>query len=498
LQQQQQQQQLGSSGRFLFDVQINPNLSINLVPFLLLVKVAFLLGLLLKDALANSMEDWMTSSLSYGWDDDDDDLPSFYSPSSYYVAGGSATAKKDASGSSISSESQHFDDDSFRYVGTANIVPTNEEEETSLAEHATSMLGAAAEMGFNAASWLIGSAASYMSSGGGGGDIDDEDDLLYFPPSSNIASVSSAFDNYHSTAAAAASQLPPLEPGQYLASSPTPAHYVTRNKNDVIRDDYFSHFVDEDDIFGGGAGGLVDGGDGQQATPSVGGGSSLTYDPHTKTLFIDRESAALLQLEDGDTLPVPNDILNQAISEGQVHLLRESSAAATLQPDAAAAFKGQNSATTSSTFPVQNSLAYSNDVSGIISNSNDVTKATSYAPVRNLFHAAKVHNPLMTDFGLMPGYLNPVPVRYPPSDAGLLAASSPHSGAAQQHHDVSVDHQSYGGGQPSPQGNVVRLPALSSVAAQPVDYFQASFVEERPLNVDWVPVNRPSKNPLVK
>ena len=76
-------------------------------------------------------------------------------------------------------------------------------------------------------------------------------------------------------------QLPPLAPGQYLSAAPIPAHYVTKTS----------------------------------AAAAVGGsdlgGATLSYDPDSKTLYIDRESADLLSLKDGDTLPVPNDILSQ-------------------------------------------------------------------------------------------------------------------------------------------------------------------------------------------
>ena len=38
---------------------------------------------------------------------------------------------------------------------------------------------------------------------------------------------------------------------------------------------------------------------------------SLSYDPSTKTLFIDSSSAHLLNLQDGDVIPLPDHILNQ-------------------------------------------------------------------------------------------------------------------------------------------------------------------------------------------
>ena len=50
---------------------------------------------------------------------------------------------------------------------------------------------------------------------------------------------------------------------------------------------------------------------------------TLSYDPSTKTLYIDSDSAQMLSLRDGDTLPVPNDILSQAIGEGQITLLNQ-------------------------------------------------------------------------------------------------------------------------------------------------------------------------------
>ena len=83
-------------------------------------------------------------------------------------------------------------------------------------------------------------------------------------------------------------QLPPLAPGQYLSAAPIPAHYVTKTSEAA------------------GIGG------------SDLGGATLSYDPDSKTLYIDRESADLLSLRDGDTLPVPNDILSQVCTANQV------------------------------------------------------------------------------------------------------------------------------------------------------------------------------------
>ena len=41
---------------------------------------------------------------------------------------------------------------------------------------------------------------------------------------------------------------------------------------------------------------------------------SLSYDPSTKTLFIDSSSAHLLNLQDGDVIPLPDHILDQVNS----------------------------------------------------------------------------------------------------------------------------------------------------------------------------------------
>ena len=46
----------------------------------------------------------------------------------------------------------------------------------------------------------------------------------------------------------------------------------------------------------------------QSVSPSV---PSLSFDPSTKTLFIDSSSAHLLNLQDGDTIPLPDHILQQ-------------------------------------------------------------------------------------------------------------------------------------------------------------------------------------------
>ena len=46
----------------------------------------------------------------------------------------------------------------------------------------------------------------------------------------------------------------------------------------------------------------------QGVSPSV---PSLSFDPSTKTLFIDSSSAHLLNLQDGDTIPLPDHILQQ-------------------------------------------------------------------------------------------------------------------------------------------------------------------------------------------
>ena len=40
---------------------------------------------------------------------------------------------------------------------------------------------------------------------------------------------------------------------------------------------------------------------------------SLSYDPNSKTLFIDSTTAQRLNLEDGDTIPLPDNILQQVL-----------------------------------------------------------------------------------------------------------------------------------------------------------------------------------------
>ena len=51
----------------------------------------------------------------------------------------------------------------------------------------------------------------------------------------------------------------------------------------------------------------------QGVSPSV---PSLSFDPSTKTLFIDSSSAQLLSLQDGDTIPLPDHILQQVTTLG--------------------------------------------------------------------------------------------------------------------------------------------------------------------------------------
>ena len=48
-----------------------------------------------------------------------------------------------------------------------------------------------------------------------------------------------------------------------------------------------------------------------QNTPSP--APSLSFDPSTKTLFIDSSSAQMLNLQDGDVIPLPDHILEQVM-----------------------------------------------------------------------------------------------------------------------------------------------------------------------------------------
>ena len=48
-----------------------------------------------------------------------------------------------------------------------------------------------------------------------------------------------------------------------------------------------------------------------QNTPSP--APSLSFDPSTKTLFIDSSSAQMLNLQDGDVIPLPDHILEQVL-----------------------------------------------------------------------------------------------------------------------------------------------------------------------------------------
>ena len=242
-----------------------------------------------------------------------------------------------------------------------------------------------ADIGIGAASWLLGALSK-------GEDVVVDNSLLEFPTQPNYENK-----RYFS------SQLPPLDPDQYLTSSPAlpPAHYVTKSRETT--ENFFDNFVDEDDVYS------------VPQEPTI-SGSSLAYDPATKTLFIDKESAAKLNLADGDTLPVPNEVLAQAIDEGQVALMEDPVGVDDV-----------------GYFPVQSTLSYSGN----------------YAPVRNLFQAAKSqHIPTSGQIS----NLYPSPISYPPRDT--------------QSRNNRVQYQS----------------------------FQPSFKAEDPQHVDWVPVNKPSKS----
>ena len=50
--------------------------------------------------------------------------------------------------------------------------------------------------------------------------------------------------------------------------------------------------------------------------------SSLSFDPGTKTLFIDSSSAQMLNLQDGDTIPLPDHILQEVCIQCHLSFIR--------------------------------------------------------------------------------------------------------------------------------------------------------------------------------
>ena len=91
--------------RTIFDIQVNSDLSINLLPFLLMIKLAFVMGLVLKDAIVGTLRSLLKK------DSSDEDW-SYYSPESYYVGGW--TNDRDEEGST----GDNVNNNEFRYVGT--------------------------------------------------------------------------------------------------------------------------------------------------------------------------------------------------------------------------------------------------------------------------------------------------------------------------------------------------------------------------------------------
>ena len=83
---------------FPFEVQVNNDLTLNLLPFFLLLKLAFLLGMLLKDALVGTLRELIQKDQGDDW--------SYYSPESYYVH----TNHRDQA------DPDHQTNDGFRYV----------------------------------------------------------------------------------------------------------------------------------------------------------------------------------------------------------------------------------------------------------------------------------------------------------------------------------------------------------------------------------------------
>ena len=197
-------------------------------------------------------------------------------------------------------------------------------------------MGLASQAGSDAIDWLLGSidyeddesypivkSLSYSSYAGVEQEEEGNDEVFYHGAGSRGDSVGDG-------------SLPPLDPGQYLSPAPAPAHYITKS----------------------------DSGGGREQP-------SLSYDPETKTLYIDRDSADLLSLRDGDTVPVPNDILSEAIGQGQIALLGEAPPSL-----------------------LQHSL----------------NSGATYAPVRDLLGGVVRGR----NQGRFPSYLSPAPVVYPP------------------------------------------------------------------------------------
>ena len=48
---------------------------------------------------------------------------------------------------------------------------------------------------------------------------------------------------------------------------------------------------------------------------------TLAYDPNSKTLFVPKHISDALEISDGSVIPLPNDVLRDAVADGQIQLV---------------------------------------------------------------------------------------------------------------------------------------------------------------------------------
>jgi len=275
--------------------------TINLIPFFIALKIAFVLGLLLKDVLSKEMEEYVSGSYyTDGFSSYGSPSSSYGSPSSYYVGDPTRIAHMATNEISDIGNLDYYSEssqDSIRVKPKHYIIDDEKKSDFETAAAALDVtLGSVGELGLSFLGTLVGLILPYHEDQSGNSGIPKldfveptEDTLLQ--KGNFLRSITATPTPYYNTPTSTPSPYFSTAAGIYQDNHAYSVHPVSATPAPT----YY-----------------------QESTTAK---PSLLFDPHSSTLYVDTHLANTLQLDDGTSVELPTDMLLDSINSGQVQLI---------------------------------------------------------------------------------------------------------------------------------------------------------------------------------
>jgi len=277
--------------------------TINLIPFFIALKIAFVLGLLLKDVLAKEMEDYVSGSYYT-------DGVSYTAPSSYYTYGGDPTRIAQMATNEIDDDFGNLDyfsessPDSVRVKPKHYIIDDEKKSDFETAAAALDVtLSNVGELGISFLGTLVGLFTSaYDTPSILGHENIPKLDFVDHNPTEDTLQKGNFLRSITAT------------PTPYYATTHTPSPYFSTPAAQQYQDNHHAYSVHP----------VSTPAPQQFYLESTTAKPSLLFDPNSSTLYVDTHLANTLQLDDGTSVELPTDMLLDSINSGQVQLISNS------------------------------------------------------------------------------------------------------------------------------------------------------------------------------